>query len=91
MLGQLGRAAGRAGRTTASQSRVEAAENKAARLQTDIEDLEAELAAELTEIDQRWMEVAGQVETTTIVLERSDVKVTQLALGWMPVADAGTN
>ncbi len=85
MLGQLGRAAGRSGRTSASRTRVEAAENKAARLQTDIEDLEAELAEELTEIDQRWLETAAKVETMTVSLERSDVKVTQLALGWLPV------
>ena len=68
-----------------SRTRVEAAENKAARLQTDIEDLEAELAEELTEIDQRWLETAAKVETMTVSLERSDVKVTQLALGWLPV------
>ena len=85
MLGQLGRAAGRSGRTSASRTRVDAAENKAARLQTDIEDLEAELAEELTEIDQRWLETAAKVETMTVSLERSDVKVTQLALGWLPV------
>ncbi|MGH9270797.1 MAG: hypothetical protein ACRDZ2_05955, partial [Ilumatobacteraceae bacterium] len=85
MLGQLGRAAGRSGRTSASRTRVEAAENKAARLQADIEDLEAELAEELTEIDQRWLETAAKVETMTVSLERSDVKVTQLALGWLPV------
>ena len=86
LVGQIGRAAGRAGKTSASSSRVEAAENKAARLQDDLEDLEAQLVDELTEIDNRWVERAGHVESMTIQLERSDVKVTQLVLAWVPVA-----
>ena len=86
LVGQIGRAAGRAGKTSASSSRVEAAENKAARLEDDLEDLEAQLVEELTEIDNRWVERAGEVESMTIQLERSDVKVTQLVLAWVPVA-----
>ena len=86
LVGQIGRAAGRTGKTSASSSRVEAAENKTARLQDDMEDLEAQLVDELTEIDNRWVERAGQVESMTIQLERSDVKVTQLVLAWVPVS-----
>ena len=51
-----------------------------------MEDLEAQLVDELTEIDNRWVERAGQVESMTIQLERSDVKVTQLVLAWIPVS-----
>ena len=54
LLGQLGRAAGRTGKTSAAGSRVDAAQNKVARLEADLEDVEAELAEELTEIDARW-------------------------------------
>ena len=86
LVGQIGRAAGKAGKTSASSTRVEAAENKAARLQDDLEDLEAQLVDELTEIDNRWVERAGQVESMTIQLERTDVKVTQLVLAWIPVS-----
>jgi hypothetical protein len=85
LLGQLGRAAGRKTRGTAGTSRVEAAQNKVARLQDELEDVEAELAEEVTEIDARWMGIAKNVSTMAITLERTDVKVTQLALAWIPV------
>ncbi len=86
LLGQLGRAAGRTSRTGAGASRVDAAQNKVARLQVELEEVEAELAEEITEIDARWMGLAKNVSSTAITLERSDVKVTQLVLAWIPVA-----
>ena len=58
VLGKAGSAAGRRGRSRASEERVEAAENKVAGLHDDVQDLEAELAEELTEIDARWMALA---------------------------------
>ena len=51
----------------------------------DLEDLEAELAEELTEIDARWMALAKDITTTSVALERTDVKVRQLVLTWLPV------
>jgi hypothetical protein len=85
VLGTAGTAAGRRGRSRASEERVDAAENKVAGLHADLEDLEAELAEELTEIDARWMALAKDITTTSVALERTDVKVTQLALTWLPV------
>ena len=64
---------------------MDAAENKAAGLHTDLEDLEAELAEEVTEIDARWMALAKDITTTSVALERTDVKVTELVLAWVPV------
>jgi Helicase HerA, central domain len=84
LLGQLGRAAGRTSRRAAGGSRVEAAANKVTRLQEELEEVEAELAEELTEIDSRWMTLAKNVTTTAITLERTDVRVIQLALAWIP-------
>ena len=84
LLGQLGRAAGRGGKTSAAASRVEAAKNKVARFEADLEALEAELAEELTEIDTRWMGLAEQVASMPVTLERTDVKVTNLTLAWVP-------
>jgi Helicase HerA, central domain len=84
LLGQIGRAAGRTSRATAGASRVEAANNKVSRLQDELEAVEAELAEEITEIDGRWMGLAKNVSRMTISLERTDVKVTQLALAWIP-------
>jgi hypothetical protein len=84
LLGQIGRAAGRTSRSAAGGSRVEAAANKVARLQAELEEVEAELAEELTEIDARWTELAKNVSTVPVTLERTDVKVTDLALAWIP-------
>ncbi len=86
LMGSLGRAAGRSGKTSAASTRVDAAKNKVARLVDEMDDLEAELAEELTEIDTRWKAVATQVTTMSVALERSDVKVTHLTLAWVPVA-----
>jgi hypothetical protein len=85
LLGQIGRAAGRGTRTTAGASRVDAAQNKVARLEDELEAVEAELAEEITEIDARWTGLAKNVSKLSVGLERTDVKVTQLALAWIPV------
>jgi hypothetical protein len=85
LLGKLGTAAGRRGRTRASAERVDAAQNKVTRLHDDLEELEDELADELTEIDARWSGLAAHVGTMPITLEKTDVAVTQLVLAWMPV------
>ncbi len=84
LLGQIGRAAGRTGKTSAAGARVEAAEGKVDRLEAQLQELEAELAEELTEIGDKWTKTAAGVTTMSIALEKSDVKVTQLALAWIP-------
>ena len=50
----------------------------------ELEDVETELADELTEIDARWRAAAAEVTTMSIGLEKTDVKVTHLALAWIP-------
>lgn len=84
LLGQIGRSVGRSGKTSAAGSRVEAAKGKVGRLQAELEGVESELAEELLEIDARWAATAAKVDTTTIGLEKTDVKVTQLVLAWVP-------
>ncbi len=86
LLGKLGTAAGRRGRTSASEERVDAAENKVGRLQGSLEELEVELAEEVTEIDARWIDAAADIGVLRVPLEKTDVKVVQLVLAWMPVA-----
>ena len=85
LLGKLGTAAGRRGTTRASQQRQKAAENKVARLEDSLADLERELHEEIAEIGARWMALGSQITVEQIPLEKSDVKVTQLALAWLPV------
>jgi hypothetical protein len=85
ILGKLGTAAGRRGRTSAAAERVDAAENKVSRLQADLAELEADLADDVREIDAAWRERAATVDTMEIGLEKTDIRVTHIALAWIPV------
>jgi aryl-alcohol dehydrogenase-like predicted oxidoreductase len=85
ILGDAGTAARRRGSTSASDRRVDAAENKAARLVAQLEELEADVEADITEIAAKWDGLAANVTPLEVGLERTDVTVTQLALAWLPV------
>jgi hypothetical protein len=85
ILGKAGSAAGRRTRTAAAGDRLDAAESKLEGLHRQLEDLEAELTQEVTDIDAKWMATAKNTTTQPVTLERTDVKVTQLALVWIPV------
>jgi hypothetical protein len=84
VLGKLGGAARSRGTTKAARERVAAAEGKVARMVAELDELEAELADEVIEIDARWMATAKDVTTVAITLERSDVTVAELCLAWLP-------
>ncbi len=86
VMGSLGRAAGRRGRTSTSEARLDAAQDKVQSLSDQLIDLQGDLENEVTEIDVRWATAAKEITTIEVPLEKSDVKVTQLVLGWMPVA-----
>ena len=73
-------------RTSASQARVNAAQEKATAAEQAIVDIEAELATEVAEIDATWAALASQVESLSIPLEKTDIAVTDLRLVWVPVA-----
>jgi hypothetical protein len=86
LLGKASSAASRRSRTSAASTRAETAEEKLADLRAQLEALETELAGELTAIDGRWASLGREIGTLQIPLERTDVKVTQLVLAWIPVA-----
>ena len=85
VLGDAGTAARRRGTTSAAGSRVDAAENKVDRLADQLAELEADAATDIAEIAEKWDALAESITTLEIGLERTDVKVTQLALAWIPV------
>jgi hypothetical protein len=85
ILGKAGGAASRRTRTAAAGDRLDAAEDKLDGLHRQLEDLESELTQEVTEIDGKWMATAKNITALQVGLERTDVKVTQLALVWIPV------
>ena len=86
MFGSLGRAAGKRGRTSATDERLDAARNKVNSLSEQMVDLQGDLENEVATIDVRWSSAAKEIATLDVPLERSDVKVTQLVLAWLPVA-----
>ncbi len=86
LLGDAGSAARRRGSTSASDRRVDAAENKVARLSQQLVDLEADAERDVVEIGQRWDAAAADVTSLQIGLERTDVTVTNVVLAWIPVA-----
>jgi hypothetical protein len=85
ILGSLGTAAGRRRRSSTSAQRLEAAQNKVADLGADYQELETELTADLTEITDQWSEKAAAVEPVAVRLEKTDVRLVDLRLVWIPV------
>ena len=85
ILGTAGTAAGRRTRSAAAGGRADAAENKVEALNTQLEQLEAELSQEIIDIDAKWAASVKSVTTLPVSLERTDVRVTQLNLVWIPV------
>ena len=82
--GKIGRAAERLTRNSDGE-RVDEAQGKIGRIEEQIAALDAELAAEQTDIEAKWATAAAAITTVPVSLERTDVTVTQLALAWIPV------
>ena len=55
------------------------------RLADQLAELEADAATDIAEIAEKWDALAEKVTTLEVGLERTDVKVTQLALAWIPI------
>lgn len=83
---KMGTVTRRRGRTNEAAKRVEAARNRVHEKVEALADLEAELADELAVIADDWDAKATAIETLEVPLEKSDVKVSHLALVWIPVA-----
>jgi Helicase HerA, central domain len=86
MFGALGRAAGRRGRTSTAGERLDVAQDKVNSLSEQLINLQGELENEVTAIDVRWSTLARDIANVDVPLERTDVKVTQLVLAWLPTA-----
>ena len=84
VFGQLGRAAGRRGRTSATDERLDVAQDKVNSLSEQLVQLQGELEDEVAAIDVRWSDAGKAITTEWIPLEKADVKVTQLLLVWLP-------
>ncbi len=81
-LGSLGRSRSA---TRSKQQRLASAQDKVDDYLLDLQELDAELAEDVAEIDEKWDEVAGEIEPVEIGLEKTDITVQEIALVWVPV------
>jgi Helicase HerA, central domain len=86
IAGKVGGIARRRGRSSEADRRADAAANRVSEKQEALADLEADMAEELAAIADEWDAKASAIETIEVGLEKSDVRVTDIALVWVPVA-----
>ena len=82
---KVGTIARRRGRTSEAAKRVDTAANRMGEKAQALADLEADLADELAAIADEWDAKAVAVQRLEVPLERSDIRVADLALVWLPV------
>ena len=66
--------------------RVDEARNKVERIEQEQADLDADLAADVSDVEAKWSKVAADITTTSVPAEKTDTKVTRLVLVWLPSA-----
>jgi phage host-nuclease inhibitor protein Gam len=81
----LGQAARRRAASQKAQSRADNATEALADEQRELVELEDELAVKITEISDQFEAKASQIETVEIPLEKTDIRVVELKLVWVPV------
>jgi hypothetical protein len=69
----------------ADGERVEEAKGRVARIEQQRADHIALLATETAAIEAKWTTAAAAITTLTVNLERTDVKIRQIVLAWIPV------
>jgi hypothetical protein len=82
----LNKAASRRAASKKAQARVQVAREKASTKQRDLLELEQELQAELISIQNEHNAMADSIETLEIGLEKSDIRVAEAKLLWVPVS-----
>jgi len=70
--------------TRKAERRLTSAQRKVGDEVEDIDELESDMAQEVSEIAAEWGQKAADIETIEIGLERTDVSVDSLSLVWIP-------
>jgi hypothetical protein len=81
----VGSVASKHGQTATASERRSTAQAKADQTQDDLAQLEQEIIDEVTASNDKWKAVAEDIETVSIRLEATDVRVTDVRLVWVPV------
>ena len=74
------------GRASTANKRLDSAKNRADEKQDALADLEQEFEADLAEVHAEADSVAAAIDSMTVPLEKTDVKVVDIALVWVPQA-----
>ncbi len=74
------------GRASTANKRLDSAKNRADEKQDALADLEQEFQADLNEVHAEAEAAAATIDTMTVPLEKTDVKVVDIALVWVPRA-----
>ncbi len=82
----VGSVASKRGQAATAAQRRDTAQAKAQQTTDDLQQIEQEILAEVAEIDAKWKAVAETVETVSIRLESTDVRITDSRLVWVPVS-----
>jgi hypothetical protein len=80
----LGRVLTGRSRGDEAAQRVQTADHRVRDKQAALAALEADLARDLTAIDDEWRAKAADVVSVDVPLEKSDIRVTSLSLVWVP-------
>ena len=75
------------GHTSRTEQRKATAQHRVDEKEADLADLEADLAEELVEIDDRWAAAAADVTTLEVGLEKTDITVDEVVLLWVPIPE----
>jgi hypothetical protein len=82
----LGRAASRRAASKKAQARLATAKQKADAKRKDLIELERDLQDELISIQEEYDALAASIEPLEIGLEKTDIRVAEAKLVWVPVA-----
>ncbi|NNF87783.1 MAG: DUF87 domain-containing protein [Acidimicrobiia bacterium] len=79
----LSGASRRRSQTQRTQQRLRTAEAKVADKVDAIADIEQDIVLEVEEINDKWEDIAADVDTMEVGLEKTDIKVDEVALVWV--------
>jgi len=79
----LSGASRRRSQTQRTKQRLKTAEAKVQDKVDDIAELEQDIVLELEEINDKWEDVAAEIDTIEVGLEKNDISVDEIALVWV--------
>ena len=83
---KIGSVTRRRGRASEASKRTETAANRAEEKAQALADLEADLADDVAAITDEWNAKAVAIEPLEVPLEKTDVRVSELTLIWVPTS-----